>query len=56
MNKINELLSDGPKVINIGLKSFLEACEVQGIPVTHIQWEPPANGDPELLAILDKLL
>lgn len=56
MNKIDELLSDGPKIINIGLKLFSEASEAQGIPVVHIQWEPPAQGDPKLLAILDKLL
>lgn len=56
MKKLNELLSDGPKVVNIGLKSFLEATEAQGIPVVHVQWEPPAQGDPELLAILEKIL
>jgi len=55
-SKINELLSNGPKVLNIGLKSFFDSCQTQGIPVVHIQWEPPAQGDPELIAILDKLL
>jgi hypothetical protein len=56
MNKIDELLSTGPKVLNIGLKSFFESCESQGIPVVHIRWEPPAHGDPELLKILEKIL
>lgn len=56
MNEIDELLSNGPKVLNIGLRSFFEACETQGIPVVHIRWEPPAQGDPELLYLLDKLL
>ncbi|MFX0122539.1 MAG: hypothetical protein ACFFAE_02820 [Candidatus Hodarchaeota archaeon] len=56
MNRIDELLSTGPKVVNIGLKSFFESCEVQGIPVVHIRWEPPAHGDPELLKILEKVL
>lgn len=54
--KINELLNSGPQVINIGLRSFHEACESQGIPTVHIQWEPPAQGDRELLILLDKLL
>ena len=56
MNKINELLLSGPKVLNVGLRSFFEACESQGIPVVHIRWEPPAQGDSELLMILEKLL
>jgi hypothetical protein len=54
--KIDELLSAGPKVLNIGLRSFHEACETQGIPTVHIHWEPPAQGDKELLFLLDKLL
>lgn len=56
MEKIDELLSTGPKVLNIGLQSFFESCETQGIPAAHIHWEPPAQGDPELLSLLDKLL
>ena len=54
--KINELLNSGPQVINIGIRSFHEACESQAIPTVHIQWEPPAQGDRELLILLDKLL
>ncbi|MFX1283562.1 MAG: fdrA domain protein [Promethearchaeota archaeon] len=56
MEKFNELLSTGPKVLNIGLKSFYESCETQGIPVVHIRWEPPAQGKPKLLSLLDELL
>ena len=55
-DKIDKLLSDGPKVINIGLRSFFEACESQGISSVHIQWQPPAQGNQELLHLLDKLL
>jgi FdrA protein len=55
-NKIEELLVIGPKVLNIGLESFLESCQTQGIPVVHIDWEPPAQGDAELIALLEKLL
>ena len=54
--KIDDLLSAGPKVLNIGLRSFHEACEIQGIPTVHIHWEPPAQGDKELLILLNKLL
>jgi hypothetical protein len=56
MNKIDELLSTGPKVLNIGLKSFFDSCETQGIPTAHIHWEPPAQGDPELMKILEQIL
>ena len=55
-NKVDELLSTGPLVINIGLRSFFEASEAQGIPSVHIKWEPPAQGNHELLHLLDRLL
>ena len=54
--RLNRLLSDGPKVINIGLISFFEANRIQGIPAVHVRWEPPAQGDPELIELLDKLI
>ncbi|MFX0013135.1 MAG: fdrA domain protein [Promethearchaeota archaeon] len=56
MSKLSELLSDGPKIINIGLKSFYEAGNAQGILTIHVKWEPPAQGDPELISILEQLL
>ncbi|MHA2153816.1 MAG: fdrA domain protein [Candidatus Hodarchaeales archaeon] len=54
--KIDELLKNGPLVLNIGLHSFFEASKTQGIPSVHIKWEPPAQGNHELLHLLDKLL
>ncbi|MFX0172868.1 MAG: fdrA domain protein [Candidatus Hodarchaeota archaeon] len=54
--KIEEMLSNGPKVLNIGLESFYESMQIQGIPIIHIDWEPPAQGDVELIALLEKLL
>lgn len=53
---MNDLLSEGPKVINIGLRSFYEASETQGIKVVHIDWKPPAQGDIETIKLLDRLL
>ena len=55
-NSIDKLLIDGPKVINIGLRSFFEACNSQGASSVHIQWQPPAQGNQELIHLLDKLL
>lgn len=54
--KIDKLLDNGPLVLNIGLRSFFEATEAQGIPSVHIKWKPPAQGNQELLHLLDKLL
>ena len=44
------------RVINLGLESFAETLDGLGVPVLHVQWTPPAGGDPErvrLLALLD---
>ncbi len=54
--QIDKLLSNGPKVVNIGLHSFFEAAKAQGIPTVHIKWEPPAQGNQELLHLLNELL
>ena len=44
------------KVINVGLQSFYEAVEKQGVKVTQLEWRPPVKLKPEILAFLDKLL
>jgi hypothetical protein len=43
-------------VINLGLELFAEALREQQQTVVHVQWEPPAQGDAELLKMLDALL
>lgn len=43
------------EVINLGLKGFQESVRMQQIPCTHVNWQPPAGGDPELIAVLDHL-
>jgi len=30
-----------PHVINIGLRVFAESLRAQGVPVTHVDWQPP---------------
>jgi FdrA protein len=50
-----KLLTEPIRVINIGLDGFAEELKAQGVPVTHVQWAPPANGDPKLAALLAKL-
>ncbi len=44
------------KVINIGIREFFDALTSQGVDVVHINWKPPAQGDPEMLTLLSKLL
>lgn len=51
-----QLLTRGPVVINIGIEDFLETLKNQNVPVTGIDWSPPAGGDPEMIEILDKIL
>ncbi|MBP1713757.1 MAG: hypothetical protein H6Q42_1960 [Deltaproteobacteria bacterium] len=55
-NRLKELLQQGPVAINLGLKDFAVCLETQGVGVIHVNWAPPAGGDPELMAILDELL
>ena len=55
-NKVEELLHQGPIAINIGVADFAEALQIQGIQVIHVNWTPPAGGDPELMELLDQLL
>src|SRR5688500_17394076 len=45
----------GPRVINIGLEGFALDLERAGVPVAHVDWRPPAGGDPQLTAALARL-
>jgi FdrA protein len=54
MASMNNLLKEGPKVINIGLQQFYSDIKAQGAPAVHVDWRPPAVKE-ELLAKLLKL-
>ena len=54
-NKPNNLLEQPIKVINVGLEGFAKELETQSVPVVHVQWAPPAGGDPKLAELLSKL-
>ena len=43
------------KLINVGLRSFYESLRAQGADVAHVDWRPPAGGDPELARLLARL-
>jgi hypothetical protein len=43
------------KVINIGIPSFANDLESQGVQVVRTDWKPPAGGDERMLKILEEL-
>lgn len=55
-NKLEEFLQHGPVAINIGVHDFADSLKIQGVEVVHVNWAPPAGGDPDLIELLDKLL
>ena len=46
---------DRPKLINVGLRSFYDSVRAQGADAAHVDWRPPAGGDPELARLLATL-
>jgi FdrA protein len=53
---IDRLLASPLAAINLGVEDFAENLEAQDAQVVHVNWTPPAGGDPEIIAILDKIL
>ena len=49
------LLSAEVKVVNVGLESFARELAAGGVQVVHVEWSPPAGGDPALADLLSKL-
>ena len=56
MNGKTDLLKSELKVINIGIKEFMNSLKKQGVKVVHVDWKPPAGGDKDILKILEDLL
>jgi FdrA protein len=54
--KVDELLQDGPVAVNIGVYDFAVSLQRQGVQVIHVDWAPPAGGDPEMIELLEQLL
>jgi hypothetical protein len=52
---MTELLSAGPRVINVGLPAFADDLRAQDCAVVQLDWSPPARGRADLLAALDRL-
>jgi FdrA protein len=54
-SEINKLLEEPLKIVNIGLEGFARELDQQGVAVVHVDWAPPAGGDPKLADLLSKL-
>ncbi len=53
---IGRLLATSVAAINLGVEDFADNLEAQDAQVVQVTWTPPAGGDPEIIAILDKIL
>src|SRR5947209_8555692 len=51
-NNIASLLHEGPRVLNVGVHTFADTLSDVGAPHLHVDWHPPAQGDPELARML----
>ena len=49
------LLGGKLTVINVGLDKFATELADHDVPVVHLDWKPPAGGDPKLAALLSKM-
>ena len=54
--KIEDLLTKGPSIINVGLKSFHYSNENQKAQSIHVDWTPPAKGNKKIIDLLDKMI
>jgi len=55
MGKLNEFFGKEVKVINIGIPSFADDLKKQGVPVIHVEWQPPAGGNKKVQSLLEKI-
>ncbi len=54
-NQINRLFEGELQCINMGLESFAENLQRQGVSVLQMAWRPPAGGDARLIGLLARL-
>ncbi|TDL81256.1 hypothetical protein E2L08_06170 [Palleronia sediminis] len=49
------LLTEKIAVVNVGLDGFVADLRANAVEVVHVDWAPPAGGDPEMAALLARL-
>lgn len=52
---VTRLLTQQVAVVNVGLKGFFDELRQNKVEVIHVDWSPPAGGDPRMAAIIAKL-
>ncbi len=55
MSEEKALLGRQLQVVNIGLELFVETLRRHRMPLVHLDWRPPAQGDAHLLDLLRRL-
>ena len=50
-----ESLTGEFSAINVGLESFTESLLAQNVEAVQVDWKPAAGGDPDLMALLEKM-
>lgn len=54
--KLADLLQQRPVFVNVGVRDFGDSLRLAGYEVVHVDWSPPAGGDPRIAELLDELL
>jgi len=49
------MLTQPLAALNVGLESFTESLVAQDAPVLQVDWRPPAGGNEQLMAILERM-
>ena len=52
----HELLEEPLVVISVGVRTFADSFERQGVQVAQVDWIPPAAGDQKMIDLLEDLL
>lgn len=55
MSSVNSLFGSKLNVLNVGLEQFYTTLQQQNVESAHVEWKPRAQGDPELVKIVDAL-
>ena len=54
VKNINELFKQDLSAVNLGLESFADNLKNEGVKAIQVQWKPPAGGNKEVAALLDR--
>ena len=54
--KVRDVLEEPLVVISVGVRTFADSLQRQGVDVTQVDWVPPAAGDQKMIDLLEDLL